>query len=104
MSLIPDHDPAISAQTKQPATLALTIGFPALSAIAVSLRLYTRLVIVKRTGPDDWFILGAFVWHDGLFCVLLAMTSGLTYLLTVPSSVFVRRNCPRYLDSTCWSR
>lgn len=65
MSTIPDHDPAISAQTKQPGTLALTIGFPALSAIAVSFRLYTRLFVVKRTGLDDWFILGAFVWHHG---------------------------------------
>jgi hypothetical protein len=56
---ISSPDPAVSAQTKQPAALALTIGFPALSAIAVSLRLYTRLGIIKRTGPDDWFIVVA---------------------------------------------
>jgi len=72
MSTFPDHDPAISAQTKQPATLALTIGFPTLSAIAVSLRLYTRLFVVKRTGLDDWFILGAF---------LLAVTSSIEIAL-----------------------
>jgi hypothetical protein len=87
MSTIPDHDPAISAQTKQPATLALTIGFPALSAIAVSLRLYTRIFVVKRTGLDDWFILGAFVCYDVPLVTACIGTDSCSQFLAVASSI-----------------
>jgi hypothetical protein len=59
-STISSPDPAVSAQTKQPAAIALTVAFPVLSALAVSARVYTRLAIVKRTGADDWFIVVAF--------------------------------------------
>jgi hypothetical protein len=55
-------DSVVSAQSKQPATIAISVALPVLSALAVSLRLYTRLFILKLTGPDDWLILVALVW------------------------------------------
>ncbi|KAK4155078.1 hypothetical protein C8A00DRAFT_13825, partial [Chaetomidium leptoderma] len=42
-----------------PATIAMLIALPALSGLAVSLRLYTRLAILRLTGPEDWLIAGA---------------------------------------------
>ncbi len=59
MSTIPN--PVVSAQSKQPASIAISVTLPALSALAVSLRLYTRLFILKLTGPDDWLIVVAWV-------------------------------------------
>jgi hypothetical protein len=54
-------DPIVSAQSKQPATIAIAAIFPALSALVVSLRLYTRFFLLKLAGADDWLILLAWV-------------------------------------------
>ncbi|KAK4163955.1 hypothetical protein QBC43DRAFT_211601 [Cladorrhinum sp. PSN259] len=52
-------NPVDPAESKQPAIIAISVTLPALSALAIALRLYTRLFIVKLTGPDDWLIVVA---------------------------------------------
>lgn len=64
MSPIPD--PVVAAQTKQPAAYAVTVILPVLSAMAVSLRLYTRTCILGLTGADDWLIVVAWVRRPDL--------------------------------------
>jgi len=66
---VPDHNrvnrspgPVMQTQSKRAAIVAVTFALPTLSALAVSLRLYTRLHILKVTGPDDWVIIVALVW------------------------------------------
>lgn len=46
-------DPVINAQTQEPSILAICISFSIISFVAVALRLYTRIRIVRRPGPDD---------------------------------------------------
>jgi hypothetical protein len=60
-------NPVDPAESKQPAIIAISVTLPALSALAVALRLYTRLFILKLTGPDDWLIVIALVRP---FCAL----------------------------------
>ena len=40
-----------SAESKQPTIIAISVTFPVVSALAVALRLYTRLFILQLTGP-----------------------------------------------------
>lgn len=54
-------DAAVDAQSKRPKIIAISIIFPVLSILVVSLRLYTRLFMLRRTGPDDWVIVVALV-------------------------------------------
>ncbi len=52
---------AIDAESKQGSIIAISVIFASLSALVVSLRLYTRLSILRTAGPDDWTILAALV-------------------------------------------
>ena len=44
-----------------PQVVLISIVFTALAALFVFLRLWTRLGIVRNTGPDDWIITGSLV-------------------------------------------
>lgn len=44
-----------------PQVVLITIIFTALAALFVFLRIWTRLGIVRNTGPDDWIITGSLV-------------------------------------------
>lgn len=52
---------ALETQSKRPTIVAVCVALPALSAFVVSLRLYTRLSILRVTGWDDWVIVAALV-------------------------------------------
>lgn len=54
-------DPARAAENNLPVLLAITATFHALAWIFVSLRVYTRLVLVKCFGKDDAFMVIALV-------------------------------------------
>ncbi|KAK3933873.1 hypothetical protein QBC46DRAFT_462889 [Diplogelasinospora grovesii] len=56
---------AVDGQTKRPAIIAISVVFPAVAALVVALRLYTRLCILKLSGLDDWVILVALVLAIG---------------------------------------
>jgi len=52
----------MSGQSKHSLTgqiLAIAITFPVIATIAVALRIFTRIKIVKALGSDDWLILAA---------------------------------------------
>lgn len=45
-------------QTQQ---VAIVLVFLTLAFIILSLRLYTRVIVTRNYGPEDWFIVAAFV-------------------------------------------
>jgi len=45
--------------------IAVSIASTAVAAVSLSLRLWTRLSIVRNFGPEDWIILAAFVLSVG---------------------------------------
>lgn len=50
------------AENRGPQLLAVNIFFSTLAGIIVFLRCYTRIVIVKAFGTDDWIMLVAMVY------------------------------------------
>ena len=54
-------DPQRDAESKQTTVIAVVAAFASLSAIAVSLRMYTRQFVLRATGADDWTMLAAAV-------------------------------------------
>jgi len=54
-------DQQSDAESKQATVIAVAIVFASLSAIVVSLRLYTRQFILRAAGADDWTMLAATV-------------------------------------------
>ena len=82
-------DPVVS---KQPATIAISVALPVLSALAVSLRLYTRRFILKLTGPDDWLIVVALVWPFCARQVRYNVETGLTATFSSYRSVLRSRS------------
>ena len=46
-----------------PRVVLICVVFTALAAVFVVLRIWTRLGIVRNTGPDDWIITGSLVSH-----------------------------------------
>ncbi|KAH7563039.1 hypothetical protein BM1_00086 [Bipolaris maydis] len=54
-----DAQDAVSRETRAPITLAIVAVFTVLSSLCVALRLYTRRVILRFVGPDDYMILVA---------------------------------------------
>ncbi|EMD65286.1 hypothetical protein COCSADRAFT_198272 [Bipolaris sorokiniana ND90Pr] len=50
---------AVSKETRAPITLAIVAVFTVLSSVCVALRFYTRRVILRFVGPDDYMILVA---------------------------------------------
>ncbi|GAB1312081.1 hypothetical protein MFIFM68171_02291 [Madurella fahalii] len=57
--------PAAETQSKRAAIIAISVAFPTLSSLVVSLRLYTRLRILGVTGSDDWVIVAALLLAIG---------------------------------------
>lgn len=65
--------PAVIRKESQGHTVnGIAIGFVAASAVAVALRFYTRTVLLKITGKDDWTLLGGLVSKKTLLMVLPA--------------------------------
>lgn len=56
-------DPVRAAENNLPAVLAPMTIVHFLAVAVVLLRLYTRIVIIKSPGRDDWVMLAAMVWH-----------------------------------------
>lgn len=50
-------------QSRGPQTEITSIVFTAIAGIAIILRLYTRLGIVRNFGPEDYLIVAAMVSH-----------------------------------------
>jgi len=46
-------DPVINAESRQSTLIAVLIAFPIVSVVAISLRLYTRVYMLRYAGPDD---------------------------------------------------
>jgi len=44
---------------------AITIAFTAVAAFFLAIRLWTRVIIVRNVGPEDWIILAAFIGSVG---------------------------------------
>jgi len=53
--------PGFENETRAPELLAATIAGPAIAAIFVAMRLYTRLVLVRRHFLEDYSIVAAWV-------------------------------------------
>jgi hypothetical protein len=53
--------PEINAQSDYPLILGVSIPLAALMLVIVCLRLYVRLVMLKRPGIDDWCVVAAAV-------------------------------------------
>ncbi|KAH6699877.1 hypothetical protein BKA61DRAFT_209840 [Leptodontidium sp. MPI-SDFR-AT-0119] len=70
-------------------TLAIAIMFP-LATILLLLRLYTRIVIVRRVGIDDYAIGLAWVFSIGIIATLIVLTHlGLgVHIWDVPFTTF----------------
>jgi len=65
-------DPAINAQSESSTVVAICVSFSVASVFFLALRLYTRLGILRRTGPDDITIVVAEV-----FALLTALGAGM---------------------------
>jgi hypothetical protein len=67
-------DPVVNAESQAPTVIAICITFALLSAVAIALRLYTRISILGQAGADDVTIVVAEV---SAFCsVLLGKKKG----------------------------
>ncbi|KAK2026104.1 hypothetical protein LX32DRAFT_642179 [Colletotrichum zoysiae] len=53
--------PKIRTETNGPYVTGIAVGFAIAAAAVFSLRLYTRLVLLKTAGKDDWTICIAMV-------------------------------------------
>lgn len=53
--------PEVDAQSNYPLILGVSIPLVLLMTIVVGLRLYVRVSILRRPGPDDWCIVAAAV-------------------------------------------
>ena len=54
-------DTIIRTATRGPMVSGIAIGFTVASTVILVLRFYTRLVLLRNTGKDDWTILVASV-------------------------------------------
>ena len=59
--------PAIEAQSNYPTIVGVSVPLLLLMIFVVVLRLYVRVKMLKRPGPDDWFIIGAAVSSSSRF-------------------------------------
>lgn len=50
---VPGENPELDAETQVPLLIGMSVGFLAVSTIAVLLRLYTRYIVIKAPGLDD---------------------------------------------------
>jgi hypothetical protein len=51
----------LEKQTQAPTLVAIALGFISATAVVISLRMYTRIFMLRMAGPDDWSILVAMV-------------------------------------------
>ncbi len=61
MSVVPGENPALDAQTQWPLLVGVAVAFVVGAAIVVSLRIFTRVVVVKGLGSDDIVMVFALV-------------------------------------------
>lgn len=54
-------DPAFATESRMPAILGPLTAIHFLAVAVVCLRLYTRIVLIKSPGRDDWVMLAAIV-------------------------------------------
>ena len=59
-------DPAEALQNRGPTVLAVTVAVWAIATAFVALRLLSRVGVVKKVTPDDYFIVLAWVSHNPL--------------------------------------
>lgn len=59
----PPSDPALAGESNVPRILGLGITFHALALVAVAMRMYTRVFIVKSFGRDDVMMALCIVSH-----------------------------------------
>lgn len=52
----------VKIEDRGPQLRAVSVSLYGLALLALLLRCYVRLVIVKAFGPDDWIMLAAMVW------------------------------------------
>lgn len=60
----PPSDPALAGESNVPRILGLGITFHALALISFSMRMYTRICIVKSFGKDDIMMVLCMVCFD----------------------------------------
>ncbi|KAH7114831.1 hypothetical protein EDB81DRAFT_669434 [Dactylonectria macrodidyma] len=61
-------DPVIRTESQGSLVVGIAVGFIVASGAIILLRLYTRLVLLKMAGPDDWTILASMYLY---VCVIL---------------------------------
>ncbi len=64
MPTAPGQNPALDAETQVPVLVGISVAFLLASAIVVTMRLYTRYIIVKAPGIDDILMAVALVRGD----------------------------------------
>lgn len=57
----------VDPEERGPALLIVELTFLPLALICLGLRLYVRLAIVRKTGWDDWLMVGAAVRAIGIY-------------------------------------
>jgi hypothetical protein len=50
---VPGENPELDAETTVPTLIGVSVSFVAVSTLLVTLRLYTRFVVVRAPGIDD---------------------------------------------------
>lgn len=61
-------------QTRQPATLGVSISFFVVASVFVALRFVSRIFVVRKIGLHDWLMLVA--WVCGIFLAWTLQVAG----------------------------
>lgn len=78
--------PEINAKSDYPTILGVSLPLCSLMLVIVCLRLYVRIGMLKRPGPDDWCIVAAAVRLTLLFVAskLISQPHSAAVLSTLP--------------------
>ena len=75
-SVIATWPPAnhVNPENRGPALLIVELTILPVALICLALRLYVRVYLVRRSGWDDWLMVGAAIFGTGVtVCVVLGM-------------------------------
>jgi len=79
--------------------MVISVVFTALAGIFVGLRIFTRVIIIKHTGPGDWMIMLSYV-SSGLYVfanIPLTNRQLCSMLLTIMIGIRTQLTWPRLM-------
>ncbi len=76
MTTATGHNPGLDGQSQAGVAIGISLGFVIVSTLVLSCRLYTRCVILKWAGPDDWTMTTAQVGERSRAPLLLCRCAG----------------------------